>query len=251
VVKVGTGLGGNAAMDHAFFRNNLAIGGADGGRYWGGFGAGNQWGADIPDPGTHSSFDYDAVGVAGVPYMASIGGRDFSLVEKNGIGNLVLAETFAGVEFPVPPVPARAMPDLRPRAGAKVVDAAQPIPNVNDGFQGMGPDIGAYEAGQPLPHYGPRPPGVEEGEGYGQGTLGGAPAGGGRLGWQRARGGIRVDLPPGHGGGTAGLYDLRGRLRESFPVPRDGRELWIPRTRLPGGLLLLRFREHRLILLPD
>jgi hypothetical protein len=38
-----------------------------------------------------------------------------------------------------------------------VVDAALRIPNVNDDALGKGPDIGAYEAGQPLPQYGPRP----------------------------------------------------------------------------------------------
>jgi hypothetical protein len=31
------------------------------------------------------------------------------------------------------------------------------IPNVNDGFTGKAPDLGALEAGQPLPQYGPRP----------------------------------------------------------------------------------------------
>jgi len=36
------------------------------------------------------------------------------------------------------------------------VDAGQRLPNVNDGFRGSAPDIGAYEAGQALPQYGPR-----------------------------------------------------------------------------------------------
>jgi hypothetical protein len=31
------------------------------------------------------------------------------------------------------------------------------IPNVNDGFAGSAPDLGALEVGQPLPIYGPRP----------------------------------------------------------------------------------------------
>jgi hypothetical protein len=31
-----------------------------------------------------------------------------------------------------------------------------PLPNVNDGFGGKGPDLGAYEVGQPAPVYGPR-----------------------------------------------------------------------------------------------
>jgi hypothetical protein len=30
------------------------------------------------------------------------------------------------------------------------------LPNVNDGFTGKAPDLGAYEVGQTVPHYGPR-----------------------------------------------------------------------------------------------
>jgi len=30
------------------------------------------------------------------------------------------------------------------------------LPNITDGFLGKAPDLGAYEYGAPLPHYGPR-----------------------------------------------------------------------------------------------
>ncbi len=46
--------------------------------------------------------------------------------------------------------------DLRLRKGAAVIDAGVELPNVTDGFQGSAPDLGAYEFGAPLPHYGPR-----------------------------------------------------------------------------------------------
>ena len=46
--------------------------------------------------------------------------------------------------------------DLRPSLQSGVCDAGISLPNVNDGFAGAAPDLGAYEAGQPLPHYGPR-----------------------------------------------------------------------------------------------
>ena len=36
------------------------------------------------------------------------------------------------------------------------------LPNVTDGYAGTAPDLGAYEVGQELPTYGPRPPGVDE-----------------------------------------------------------------------------------------
>ena len=46
--------------------------------------------------------------------------------------------------------------DFRLKAGGKAVDAGVRLPNVNDDFAGQAPDLGAYEAGKPLPVYGPR-----------------------------------------------------------------------------------------------
>jgi hypothetical protein len=156
VIKVGAGLGGNDTMDYAYFRNNLAIGGPTGGVNWGDYGAGNPYAADIIDPGTHSSFDYDAVGVYGTPYVAVIGGRPFSEVERHGVEQIRLEDTFINVAFPNPPIPERSVADLRLKPGSKAQDAAMRIPNINDAFEGKAPDCGAYEAGQQLPHYGPR-----------------------------------------------------------------------------------------------
>ena len=42
------------------------------------------------------------------------------------------------------------------KAGGKGVDAGVKIPNVNDGFAGRAPDLGAYEVGQAPVVYGPR-----------------------------------------------------------------------------------------------
>jgi hypothetical protein len=47
--------------------------------------------------------------------------------------------------------------DFRLRPGSAAIDRAVAIPNVNDGFTGKAPDLGALEQGQPLPTYGPRP----------------------------------------------------------------------------------------------
>ena len=47
--------------------------------------------------------------------------------------------------------------DFRLRPGSAAIDRGVAIPNVNDGFTGKAPDLGALEAGQPLPQYGPRP----------------------------------------------------------------------------------------------
>ncbi len=47
--------------------------------------------------------------------------------------------------------------DFQLRAGSAAVDAGARLPGVNDGFTGRAPDLGAYERGQPVPQYGPRP----------------------------------------------------------------------------------------------
>jgi len=46
--------------------------------------------------------------------------------------------------------------DFRLKADSKAVDAGMILPNVNDGYTGRLPDLGAYEFGQDIPHYGPR-----------------------------------------------------------------------------------------------
>ncbi|HEV7714140.1 MAG TPA: hypothetical protein VGO53_01000 [Steroidobacteraceae bacterium] len=47
--------------------------------------------------------------------------------------------------------------DLRLKKGAAAIDAGVALANITDGFLGRAPDLGAYEFGAPLPHYGPRP----------------------------------------------------------------------------------------------
>jgi hypothetical protein len=47
--------------------------------------------------------------------------------------------------------------DFRLRPGSIAIDRGVAIANLNDGFSGKAPDLGALEAGHPLPQYGPRP----------------------------------------------------------------------------------------------
>lgn len=42
------------------------------------------------------------------------------------------------------------------RGAVAAVDVGQVLPNINDGYAGKAPDLGAYEAGAVLPVYGPR-----------------------------------------------------------------------------------------------
>jgi hypothetical protein len=48
--------------------------------------------------------------------------------------------------------------DFRLKPGATAVDRGIALPNVNDGFTGKAPDLGALEVGRALPVYGPRRP---------------------------------------------------------------------------------------------
>jgi hypothetical protein len=47
--------------------------------------------------------------------------------------------------------------DLRLAAATNAADTGEVLPGFNDGHKGRAPDLGAYELGEPLPHYGPRP----------------------------------------------------------------------------------------------
>ncbi len=46
--------------------------------------------------------------------------------------------------------------DFRLKPGSAPIDKGVVLPNVNDGFTGAAPDLGALEAGAPVPHWGPR-----------------------------------------------------------------------------------------------
>ena len=161
VVKVGDGLGNYTSepFDHALFRNNLFLGGGPVDGQFGGFSPGRGRSIDVQNFGKHVSFDYDALGADGLPFEGKIRSWTFSELpgtEFEPHGLQVGLEVFEKVDFPSNPSRLYPAPDLRPRPGSAVVDAAQSIPNVNDGFSGTGPDIGAYEAGETLPIYGPR-----------------------------------------------------------------------------------------------
>ena len=165
VVKVGDGMScfTSQPFDYALFRNNLCIGGVTGPKRWGGYGCGPGAAIGMYAPGPGCNFDYDAVGVHGIGFRGRLGRQRFTSLaelrkgphERHAVQ--VDMSVFHNVAFPDKPVPGYRPPDLRPRDGSAVVDTACPLPNINDTFRGRGPDIGAYEAGQQLPHYGPRP----------------------------------------------------------------------------------------------
>ena len=171
VVKAGNGLfahHGQGSYFRAVWRNNLAIGGSGGGQN-GRYSSGEGLAVSLPGFNGTCRFDNNAVGTSGTVFGGLIGGRSFERVEQldeltGGQGNIrvdmgVFAST---VVFPDPAYPEREPVDLRIAEGSPAEDAALLLPNVNDDFTGAGPDIGAYEIGKPVPHYGPRPRGVDE-----------------------------------------------------------------------------------------
>ncbi|HEY1013243.1 MAG TPA: right-handed parallel beta-helix repeat-containing protein [Herpetosiphonaceae bacterium] len=157
--KHGNGQGDDGAMwRNAVFRNNLMLGT----RYAFEF-------TTVPDEGTRD-LDYNAWGTTHA--AGSPGDPDFKWnnvryqrladlpppVEAHGrtasFAQLANAALPAAWNAAVTP----GSRDLRLLPGAPAINAGQQLPNINDPFVSDGqPDMGAFELGQPLPPYGPRP----------------------------------------------------------------------------------------------
>jgi chitodextrinase len=163
VVKSGDGLADYAGrpISNAYLRNNLFIGGP-GGTY-NGYSSGSGSVIAAPDyMMSTTSADYDAFGSSS-GFSGRLGDSSFSSLttlranttEKNAV-QAALDAFAATIALPSAAMTAYPVPDLRPRAASVLENAGTPIANVNDGFTGSAPDIGAYEVGQALPVYGPR-----------------------------------------------------------------------------------------------
>jgi hypothetical protein len=142
---------------NAIFRNNLFLGtryafefvtvASDGFRDF----DYDAWGTtrDIGSP-TDPHFKWDNIRYDRLINLQAIG------VEMHGVeagfSDLVHATLPAAWDQPVEP----GSRDLRLVSGSPEINAGVPLPNLNDGFTLSGsPDLGAFELGQPLPHYGP------------------------------------------------------------------------------------------------
>jgi hypothetical protein len=161
-------------FSNAHFRNNLFLG-TD---------APNQPISVFPNATSYSTYDYDGYrpnrGVTGQyvwisPEQGQL--RNYEITAKNGRAYGSLAQLAAAsqqetngieVDYDIfakvhPPDPTRPHAvyyagelDFRLRPQSKAVDAGARLPNVNDDFTGRAPDLGACEAGRPMPVYGPR-----------------------------------------------------------------------------------------------
>jgi hypothetical protein len=127
-----------------------------------------------PNPGSEDAFEWDSP-AAGVPaeYNGKLTTRKFKTLAEYSAATgqdkhsvLVDFNSFADVPIPDKADPQHLYPpeelDFRLRPGSPAVDAGVELPTITDGFSGKAPDLGAYELGAALPHYGPRsaPPGA-------------------------------------------------------------------------------------------
>jgi hypothetical protein len=145
----------NKPIHNCVYRNNLFVG--TNGRY--------MFECDSPDDGC--DFDYD--GFSGGPFGTAL---KWNKVKYNTVDDvrskapiykhLVLVDAATAFASGVKPPESdksqvdRTTIDLRLSPKSAAVNAGQSIPGMNDGFAGTAPDLGAYEVGQPIPHYGPR-----------------------------------------------------------------------------------------------
>lgn len=171
VVKVGSGLRVIHNPSYCYFRNNLTLGGVGGGTFGSnGYSSGDGRAVEFEYADSTCDVDYDGVGSHGMSFfLAKFDGlRAWSIQELNASfwekhAVQVSLDVFARTpDWPNPPFPERAPADLRLAAGSIAVDHGQVLPNVNDSYTGSAPDLGAYELGRPMPHYGPRALGVDE-----------------------------------------------------------------------------------------
>ena len=139
---------------HCLMRNNLFVGTA----------ADYAW--DTTAPMVDCDFDYEGFG--GGPFRLFLRWnrtryatldevRKRAPVLKHAV-QVDASTAFASRALPPQDVarPVLTPPDLRPAPGSKAVDAGEIRPGWNDGYHGQRPDLGSYELGDPLPHYGPR-----------------------------------------------------------------------------------------------
>lgn len=156
---IGEQNGGPASNAH--FRNNLFIGrGANQGvmRWMNVTGAySSDYNGFRPNPGAKEQYRWQSPNsTTSFSTLAALSAATGQ--ERHGIE--LDTDTFEAMTLPDPAkrhAVYHAMDlNFRLKPGGKAVDAGDLIPTVNDGFAGRAPDLGALEAGQPEPHYGPR-----------------------------------------------------------------------------------------------
>jgi len=145
----------DAHLLRSIVRNNLWVS-VSGGQIWDFGSTVKDWRSDFDNDGFDWGTSTAPFRYGGVVYSSLAGFAAASGLETNG-RHISWASCFATFNVPGPapvPIPPQHM---TLKAGCGAADAGAILPNLNDGFTGSAPDLGAYEIGQPLPTYGPRP----------------------------------------------------------------------------------------------
>jgi hypothetical protein len=145
----------DAHLLHSIVKNNLWVSVA-GGQIWDFGSSVKDWRSDLNNDGFDWGTNTAPFRYGGVVYSNLAAFATASGLETNG--RLINHATcFASFNVPGPapvPIPPQQM---TLNAGCGAVDAGAILPNINDGFIGAAPDLGAFELGQAPPSYGPRP----------------------------------------------------------------------------------------------
>jgi hypothetical protein len=136
-----------ARADNFVFRNNILIG------------TGQP--ADITTTFSLESIDYNGWRPDGSFSFVSGSWSNFASLKTNSPyennGRLLTSMPFAAaVTIPASYTTEVNPPDVALSAGSNAVDGGLRLPNINDGFAGANPDLGALELGATPPHYGVR-----------------------------------------------------------------------------------------------
>ena len=153
-----------------YARNNLFLGGPGGS--WNGYSSGSGRVIDLATLVTSgSSSNYNGYGSEN-GFSGRYGSAQFnSLAEMRSRTSetqsvqVSRSSVFAAsVPYPSNPMTRYSLPDLRLAAASSAIDSGELIPNINDGFSGAAPDLGAFERAAA-----PAPPPPLEGRIFGNG----------------------------------------------------------------------------------
>jgi hypothetical protein len=164
IVKNGDAFSVYSGVPHSrgFFRNNLFIGGPGG--VYNTYDNGPGRVTDLQYADATNSFNFDAYGSTAPTFYGRIGSVNFvglaqmraTTTETNAV-QVDLGVFNASVAYPSDPLASEMPPpDMRLHAGSPAENAGQFIPNIDDGYSGTSPDMGAFEFGAAIPAYGPR-----------------------------------------------------------------------------------------------
>ncbi len=240
VIKSGDALSVNTEtpIAHAFFRNNLFIGGPGG--IYNGYDSGDGKVIYLPTADATCSFDYDGVGTTASVLGGTLGDVKFTSLTALRAGTterhavkVSLADFASAPDYPGAPFAPYATPDFELKASGAAIDVGVLLANINDGHAGDAPDLGALELGAKGPMYGPGGSLPGGGAGGGDGSSGGESNGGesnGANGKDASAGG---DVGAGDGGVGPNGHPSNGSAKGGCAcgVSQDG-------TGLPTSLLL-------------